>query len=449
MKKEEIGSNGSLVNDQVIVEITPNQDQNYSHQRDYYQGAEEVAILEPIIVNEPITNQLSNQNLQNESFRLVDEIEHLLMDLEQMTSQSEAGEPKNALQEYYRVLTQIRTNMSSDVEKKIFTESDKLLLEKNVFFLQSMLILLKGQQVRFQSLSAEDDTGESLSSFQKRLPESMQHMMEKRLEELHQQLQEEKTRLERMSHENLCRLEAQLKQKYQESLAKERQERRGRLDSLALCLKSLQAHITDLVDLHHLSRVLYRILLSLQTVEDALQDTQSTMFSLNQKHPIHHQLQTLRDVASTDPIFRMILQNIPQDIYDQGVLSEYQLRGKFHIMCDKVRRVQFVSETGGLWSHVVSFVFSYFAARPHLAHIDLRHDLSEEEAGDVELILARTEKFLNSGDFNGALLEMVHLQGWPRHIAHDWIHQARHYLELRQALDFIHARISLMVLSIA
>lgn len=410
---------------------------------------EAVFIGEPmvdlIIVDKPSPTELADEqhkkSMRSESFQLLDEMEQLLVGLEQITRESGAGELLNALNTYHQELVQARTTLSSEVEKTL-TKSEKAIWERNLVFLRSMLILFKEQ---FKSLD--------LPSFKATLPEMMQQALEERLQILHQQWQEEKSNIERASYEEIRRLETQLNQKYQRiltvQLIKERQERRSCLEGLALRLKLLETYATNLAQHYTKSLELHRILSSIKAVESALENHSALVSSSLKYHPIHDELQVLRDVVSADPIFNVILQNVPQEVYYQGVLNGAQLCEKFHRIRDKVQRVQFVSENGGLWSHIISSVLSYFTFRPHLADINLQYDLTEEEARDVEVILARTEKFLSVHDFNGAVREMIYLQGWPRRIARDWIHQARDYLELRQALDFIDARVSLMALPIA
>ena len=401
-------------------------------------------------------------NPRKETFRLMDEMERVLGKLERMMNEISNGESsKSALYAFRQQLTRIRTKLLDDTNQA-FSEVALSIFEGTLGFLQMLLAFHENRKTHLGETHQQSvDIAEKSSSSEAETMtfESIKRELDQRVHELERQMREEKAELEKKSLEEIQRLEIELSRKYhnkfQMELARERHERHLRLDGITSRLNLLETYTRDLINLHGMQQKWHRILFSIKAVRESLAHPSfSSMSTIRnndiQRHVFDEALMKLRqEVALSDSVSQKILENITEQLYDRGVWNERRLRDKFHSITGKIRQVQFVSETGGFWSHLVSSLLSHLSVRPHPATIDIRRPLLDTEINDVELILARTKMFLDAGDLYGAIHEVVYLKGWSRRIAHDWIHQVREYLEFQQALDVIDARISLMTLPMA
>ncbi|KAI8910025.1 mitochondrial inner membrane protein-domain-containing protein [Powellomyces hirtus] len=252
-------------------------------------------------------------------------------------------------------------------------------------------------------------------------------------EKLSQQAAEFKAALERDLATQRAELEKHYAKEIKHRIDKERDGRLARLDHLALKVKRLE-HIS-LTAGEHLARST-----QIHQLRNAL-DALTSVLDQPIQQPITKQVNILRSVADDNitasfPLVTTVLDSLSPDTVQSGVPTLFQLEHRFKTTSAAVRQAQFMPPDGGPVAHIISTALSAVTFQKRgLVNGD-----------DVEAVLARTQHYLTLGDVDAAAREMNQLKGWPRTLATDWLHLARKYLEVRQAVEVVQTHLSLLSL---
>lgn len=154
--------------------------------------------------------------------------------------------------------------------------------------------------------------------------------------------------------------------------------------------------------------------------------------------PLARYLASFQEAAqpASLPVVRTFLDSVPSSARDQGVCTAQFLAKRFERLKTVCRRVAMVEETGApLLMYAVSWLRSVFMLAPsRLIEADTEVD-PVNDALDTNLIVASAELAMCRQDIDLAVRLLNLLQGMPRAVAHDWIEDARVYLETKLAAD--------------
>lgn len=136
-----------------------------------------------------------------------------------------------------------------------------------------------------------------------------------------------------------------------------------------------------------------------------------------------------------------VIGSVPETAVTRGVWTESALAERFARVRSVARRVALVDESGGsLFRYFVSYAMSLFVLRqPLLAEAAHRDDDAELDADDLTtfVLLDRAAAALERGSLEQAVRYVNQLRGASRHVASDWLTEARLLLETRQAADVL------------
>lgn len=123
----------------------------------------------------------------------------------------------------------------------------------------------------------------------------------------------------------------------------------------------------------------------------------------------------------------------------RGVWTESALAERFSRVRSIARRVALIDEAGGsLFRYIISYVMSVFVFRQPLeaAHYDDDAELDADQLTPF-VLLDRAADALGRGSLEQAVRYVNQLRGESRHVASDWLSEARLLLETRQAADVL------------
>lgn len=148
--------------------------------------------------------------------------------------------------------------------------------------------------------------------------------------------------------------------------------------------------------------------------------------------PLRKEVEAISDAGSKHPFVETLINSIPEEALDRGVWTEDSLRERFPRVNKVCRRVAMIDETGNsLFMYFLSYIQSFFV-------FDSVYAKSEDDYVDLDKldtfsILGHAEYWLEKGDLEQAVRFMNQLTGAPRHVASDWLKEAKLLLETRQA----------------
>ncbi|RIA97670.1 mitochondrial inner membrane protein Mitofilin [Glomus cerebriforme] len=210
----------------------------------------------------------------------------------------------------------------------------------------------------------------------------------------------------------------------------ERGGRLARLDNINHKLKILERISIDNVERLDKSLKAHRLWCALRSLQDAVEQPHRT--------PFVNQITAMKQLSSADEVVTTVLSTIDDNVANNGVDSVSDLSARFAIVREQVRRASLVPENGGVFAHLLSYMFSKI----------LFHKHGLVKGNDVESILARVQFYLNENDLDTATRELNQLKGWPKKLAKDWIKAARNHLEIKQAIEVIETQATLSSLSV-
>lgn len=152
-------------------------------------------------------------------------------------------------------------------------------------------------------------------------------------------------------------------------------------------------------------------------------------------YPIHSEVESIRRVTNGNEVVGEVLDSLSDGILRRGVYTEESLRRRFSKVKRICRQVVMVGEDGGgVWSYLMSYLQSLFMFETSITSPP--SSIDPEELGTYKVLSLATYA-LENGDTEQAVRYMNQLRGEPRHVAKDWIREARLFLEARQAARFL------------
>jgi len=134
-----------------------------------------------------------------------------------------------------------------------------------------------------------------------------------------------------------------------------------------------------------------------------------------------------------------VVSSVPETAVTRGVWTESALAERFSRVRSIARRVALIDEAGGsLFRYIISYVMSVFVFRQPLeaAHYDDDAELDADQLTPF-VLLDRAADALGRGSLEQAVRYVNQLRGESRHVASDWLSEARLLLETRQAADVL------------
>ncbi|KAF3924584.1 hypothetical protein AA313_de0200408 [Arthrobotrys entomopaga] len=273
------------------------------------------------------------------------------------------------------------------------------------------------QTMEGQLLAVERKWREEFERERDNLAESYREKLKTELErsdalaeaKLKNELMEQALKLKREWYANL-----------KERVEKERDGRLGKLKELAEDVEKL-AEVTSVWTETLDSN------LQTQQMHVALEAVKASVNDPKQPRPFVRELAALKEVSADDEVVKAAIASINPAAYQKGVSSPAQIIDRFRRVAVEVRKASLVPEDAGVFGHASSWVASKLLFK--------KSGLAT--TNDVEAILARTENYLQEGDFDKAAREMNQLQGWAKTLAGDWLKEVRVLLEVQQAVEVI------------
>lgn len=155
--------------------------------------------------------------------------------------------------------------------------------------------------------------------------------------------------------------------------------------------------------------------------------------------PLGDRVAAVLAAGSEDGLISVLLDSIPEEARALGVYSNAHLKTRFEKVMDVCKRVSLVTEEGGLFQTIVSFL--KYKTTNESVLIKPAEELNPEADSMMQLI-CHAQWYVEHDDLESALRCMNQLRGEPRRTAFDWITEARAALETRQAVDALHAWVS-------
>ncbi|ANB14653.1 Mic60p [Sugiyamaella lignohabitans] len=210
--------------------------------------------------------------------------------------------------------------------------------------------------------------------------------------------------------------EKQFAQEIQDRVEKERDGRLSKIKELAEKVEALS----------HLTEKTSSIISESDSVSQyhiAVGKLNSVLKFSNEPVPLGPYIEEVRKALSDDPLVQSILDNIPEDAYKEGVLTNAQLAARFKLLVPELRSASLLPPNAGVAGHIGSIIFSQLLAGKS----------GNPVGNDNESIFARAETALGEGRVVDAVAEVNSLTGWPKKLAADWLSEGRK----RSEVDFL------------
>lgn len=189
-------------------------------------------------------------------------------------------------------------------------------------------------------------------------------------------------------------------------------ERNGRLAKI----EELSSSVTELSQFAEKSGAMIGYSDNLAKFHIALAKMWSTLNSLDQATPLKPYIEEVRKYSvKNDPVVEAVLENIPEDAVEDGVLTHAQLAARFRLLVPELRKASLLPPNAGIAGHVGSWLFSML----------MMPKSGNPKGDDVESIFARAETALSEGRIVDAIAEVNSLKGWPKKLASDWLNEGR------------------------
>ncbi len=157
-------------------------------------------------------------------------------------------------------------------------------------------------------------------------------------------------------------------------------------------------------------------------------------------------IEKIREAAPDNQFIQTILESIPENVVQQGMWSEPDLKERFNKLKTVCNRVALIDERGGsLFKYFISYVQSFFIFHSSIDKSKLGNLETfniDEATLNTFTILDYADFFLEQGNFEYAVRLLQQLKGEPHRLAKDWIREALTLLEIKQATNLLTAYIS-------
>ena len=209
---------------------------------------------------------------------------------------------------------------------------------------------------------------------------------------------------------------------------------------MAVCLV-----VSDRAELDKVARRAQELWLACQTLHTAITEGNPDAKGLlweDRLKPLQPELEAITAaLCEKSELISTVIGSVPETAVTRGVWPESALAERFARVRSVARRVALIDESGGsLFRYIVSYVMSVFVFRQPL-HAEAGHydDDAELDADQLTTfnLLDRAASALERGSLEQAVRYVNQLRGESRHVASDWLTEARLLLETRQAADVL------------
>lgn len=203
--------------------------------------------------------------------------------------------------------------------------------------------------------------------------------------------------------------------------------------------------ILDRAEVDKIARRAQELWLACQTLHSVITegnpDAKGTVWEDRLK-PLQPELEAITAaLPEKSELVSTVVGSVPETAVTRGVWTELALAERFTRVRSVARRVALIDESGGsLFRYIISYVMSMFVFRQPLlaeaAHYDDDAVLDADELTTF-VLLDRAADALERGSLEQAVRYVNQLRGESRHVASDWLTEARLLLETRQAADVL------------
>ncbi len=206
-----------------------------------------------------------------------------------------------------------------------------------------------------------------------------------------------------------------------ELVENERDGRLSKLNELSQNLDEISKLAVKVDDLINKSFKSSQLNLTVNKLTTAINDVEPKPLK-----PIINELNKINKSDSSekhDELIDLIIENIPENILEQGILTPSQLHSRFQQLLPSLRDASLLPQDAGIAGHIGSWIFSKL----------LFSKKGLPLGSDFESIIARTETALQESRVIDAVEEINKLKGWPKVLARDWIIEGRKRCEIQFA----------------
>lgn len=303
------------------------------------------------------------------------------------------------------VLKQAGEKAAQDREKKLHEDFDSMARQ----LIQRQESVMNEQEMRWK---------EEYEAERQKLSEAYENKLRAEMEAA-KKLQEQKLKNELL--EQQIALRRDFTSSVRDRVEKEREGRLGRLGELEKEVEELERLTAEWNGVVESNLRTQHLLIAVEALRSKLEDQNGE----GATRPFIEELAALKEVANGDPVVDAAIASINPISYQRGISSPSQLIDRFRRVAQEVRKVELLPENAGVASHVASAVLSKLMFKKKGVPV----------GEDVESVLARTEGWLEEGDFDAAAREVNSLSGWAKVLCKDWLGDVRRVLEVKQALD--------------
>lgn len=160
---------------------------------------------------------------------------------------------------------------------------------------------------------------------------------------------------------------------------------------------------------------------------------------------VDNEIKALQKAGKDDQLVQTVLQGIPSEIIEKGIITEKALRDRFDTMEKTAVKVALVGREGAsLPVYFLSWLqskllFQRFAEIPQEELDNQPVDFSKLDTFDI---IQRARYHMEHGNLGAALRYVNLLQGAARAASRPWAQAARRHLEVRQAAEAVMAHAS-------
>lgn len=226
-------------------------------------------------------------------------------------------------------------------------------------------------------------------------------------------------------------MNAKYEELYGKSLAKVKEEFSAKMDQKVKQIESLSQKLTDLEtslkssrDFQEGSVQAHRITAAALALTEKLESGEPAGAAIN----------TLKAVASDNPVVASAVDGLPPSVASKGVLTLQEIQAGFeeevYPQCRRAASVP--AGQSGLEGQLLGMVFSKLKYPPGP---DDPAPESEKDAGDY--VLARARRHVQLGELEEAVGEMDKLQGQASFVAKDWEESVKARVAVEKALKVI------------
>ncbi|XP_072027149.1 MICOS complex subunit Mic60-like [Amphiura filiformis] len=207
-------------------------------------------------------------------------------------------------------------------------------------------------------------------------------------------------------------------------------------------LRGIEAAIEGHAHLEKQARRSHELWLACETFKRTIARGKAEGGTLEDKlKPLANEVVAIKEATENNPFVDAVAGAIPETALTRGVFNEESLRQRWQSVRRMCQRVAMVGEEGG---SLYQYFISYFQSL--LLFTDPAPPTVDEEVDVANLdtckLLSYANYYVEQNDFEQAVRYVNQLSGMPRHVAADWIKEAKLLLETNQAATALSAHAS-------